>query len=291
MNAFCMWNKQSELYTARLAKSDDRAGTMVTYRDLSVKIQELKIPAGSPVIVHASLSAFGTVRGGAETILGALFSVTDRILFPAFTYKTMVIPEDGPENNGLKYGSGHDTNLMAEFFSLDMPVDPLIGQVAEVFRTMPLVRRSNHPLLSFCGIHLDEVLRSQTIEDPLMPLQDLSEMEGWVILLGVDHTSNTTIHLAEKQASQHDFTRWALTPAGICACPGFPGCSQGFNKIAPVITDISHHAQLGKVHLQSMPIQFLVDIARDMVISNPVALLCDRPDCLQCNAVRNAWGT
>jgi aminoglycoside 3-N-acetyltransferase len=264
---------------------------MLSYHEFSTKLQELKIPAGVPLIAHASLSAFGHVRGGAETILGSLFSVTDRLMLPAFTFRTMIIPEDGPADNGLEYGSGKSTNAMAEFYTSDMPADRLVGTVAENFRTMPTTKRSLHPILSFCGVNLDEALATQTLDDPLAPVDALSKLGGWVVLLGVDHTCNTSIHLAEKLADRKQFVRWALTPSGITACAGFPGCSDGFNKISPVIQDITHRTNLGTVELQAIPIHFLVDIARAMMIANPQALLCDRPDCPRCNAIRKEWGT
>lgn len=264
---------------------------MLSYHEFSARIQELKIPAGAPLIVHTSMSAFGTIRGGAETILGAVFSISDRLLFPAFTYRTMIIPEDGPEKNGLEYGSGKDANAMAEFFSPDMPVDPMIGSVAEKFRLMPTTHRSTHPILSFTGVNLDDALVAQTLSDPLAPIQVLSDMGGWAILIGVDHTSNTSIHLAEKMADRKQFVRWALTTSGITACPGFPGCSDGFNKISPIIQDISHHTTIGNAKLEATPIQFLIDIARSMMETNPQALLCDRTDCARCREIRNEWGT
>jgi len=96
-----------------------------------------------PVIVHASLSAFGKVRGGAETLLGALLASFGRVMMPAFTYKTMIVPEVGPPNNALMYGGGGEPNRMAEFYHPDMPVDRLIGAVAEALRRSPLARRSS----------------------------------------------------------------------------------------------------------------------------------------------------
>jgi aminoglycoside 3-N-acetyltransferase len=47
---------------------------MVSYRDLSATFKELNIPHSAPVIVHASLSRIGEIRGGAETVLGALLA-------------------------------------------------------------------------------------------------------------------------------------------------------------------------------------------------------------------------
>ena len=253
-------------------------------------IQELRLPTGVPLIVHASMSAFGPIKGGAETILGSIFTVSDQILFPAFTFKTMITPEDGPELNGIEYGSGKSTNAMAEFFHAGMPVDPLIGEVAEKFRWMPDVKRSNHPILSFCGRNLDSVIDSQTLNDPLAPIQTISEQGGWVLLLGVDHTCNTSIHLAEKMSSRRQFVRWALSETGIVECPAYPGCSDGFNQIQPVIQDISRRVQLGNGWIEAVPIQFLVEVARSMMVANPQALLCSRKDCPRCNTIRNDWG-
>ena len=95
---------------------------MITFRNLSSAFHNLDL-GDKPVIAHASLSAFGEVQGGAVTMLGALRSVIDSLLMPAFTYKTMIVPENGPLNNGITYGSAKDANRMAEFFD---PKTPLI---------------------------------------------------------------------------------------------------------------------------------------------------------------------
>ena len=48
----------------------------------------------------------------------------------------MIIPKDGPPDNAMTYGSDPDLNLMAEIYNPDMPVDPLIGVLAERFRNL-----------------------------------------------------------------------------------------------------------------------------------------------------------
>ena len=87
---------------------------MLTFRDFITGIRKLEIDRSRPVIAHASLSAFGEVHGGAETVVGALLSSFDTFIMPVFTYKTMLIPEIGPLDNAIVYGSGKDTNRMAE---------------------------------------------------------------------------------------------------------------------------------------------------------------------------------
>ena len=206
---------------------------MLTFRDLYTALRKLDLDRAHPVIAHASLSAFGEVNGGADTVLGALLSVSNSVTMPTFTFKTMLIPEVGPENNASRYGSGKDLNRMAEFFTPDMPVDPLMGAVPEALRCHPKAHRSSHPILSFAGINADRQLELQTLKEPLAPIHALREGDGWVILLGVDHTVNTSIHYGEQVAGRKQFTRWALTPQGVVECPRFPTCSLGFSAIEP----------------------------------------------------------
>src|SRR5512145_2205862 len=104
---------------------------MVTFRDFVSTLRRLDLDRTRPVLVHTSLSAFGEVHGGADALLGALSSSFDTVVVPTFTYKTMITPEAGPPDNGVTYGSGKDTNRMAEFFTPDMEADPLMGEFPE----------------------------------------------------------------------------------------------------------------------------------------------------------------
>ena len=261
---------------------------MLSYRDIVNALAGLQLPQDAPVIVHGSLSAFGEIRGGADTFIGAICATTSKVMFPAFTYKTMIIPGDGPADNAIQYGSGADLNLQAEFYSLDMPVDPTIGILAERFRQSPHVSRSFHPILSFSAINMDDTLLCQTLLDPFAPLEHLGRSNGWILLMGVDHTVNTSIHYAEKLAGRKQFTRWGLIKNGVIECPGFPGCSDGFNAIAPMLEDISRKVTLGDAMIQAIPLDYQTQIALSLIEADPQALLCQRVDCERCNAVRNS---
>jgi aminoglycoside 3-N-acetyltransferase len=50
---------------------------MVSYRDLVTGLRQLRLNPQRPVIAHASLSAFGDVRGGPDTLLGAILMNVD----------------------------------------------------------------------------------------------------------------------------------------------------------------------------------------------------------------------
>lgn len=259
---------------------------MVTYHELVNALKKLRVDHTQPMLVHVSLSAFGDVRGGAATMLGALLAVFPRIMMPAFTFNTMIIPEAGPTNNGVIYGSGRDLNRMAEIFEKDMPVDTLMGSVAEALRCHPAARRSNHPILSFSGIGVEAALAGQTLAEPFAPIDHLAREKGSVILMGVDQSVNTSIHLAEQFAGRKTFLRWALTDMGIVACPNYPGCSDGFTKLTPKIKRISRSVYVNTTVISAIPLDQLLTKVREELHKNPQALLCSRKACPRCDAQR-----
>ncbi len=261
---------------------------MLTFRDFVTGLRKLDIDRSHPVIVHASLSAFGEVQRGVETVLGALGSAYNTLVMPAFTYKAMITPEQGPPANGLAYGSGKDTNRMAQIFTPDMPADPLMGVLAEALRAHPKALRSSHPILSFTGMNAHDILAAQTIHEPLLPVKMLAEAGGWVLLMGVGHNVNTSIHYAEKVVGRKQFIRWALTPGGVIPCQGFPGCSNGFSAISSYLYGVVRKIELGDAVVQAVPLKNLLDTVCQVIEDNPSALLCSRIDCERCNAVRES---
>jgi len=258
---------------------------MLTLEDFNAALESLELE-NEPAIAHASLKNFGTIQGGAETVVEALLGHVSGLMMPAFTYKTMILPEVGPPNNGLTYGAQRDLNRMAEPFRYNMPVDPLIGTLSETLRQYPGTMRTAHPILSFAGLNLDGALLTQTIYNPFAPISWLADHDGWVLLLGVDHTVNTSIHYAEKLAGRHQFVRWALTPNRIIECPGFPGCSDGFDAIRPDLEDFTRRVELSESFIEAVPVQPLLQIVETRIKNNPLALLCQREECKRCDAVR-----
>lgn len=258
---------------------------MLTYSGIKAGLESLNLKKHY-VIAHASARSFGGIDGGAETLLQALIDSTRGLVMPAFTYKTMLNPEVGPANNGMAYGTQGDLNKMAEPFHMDMPVDPMMGILPEVLRKHPGAKRSMHPIQSFAGINVDAILNSQAIHNSFAPIGMLAEGDAWVLLLGVDHMVNTSIHYAEKLAGRMQFIRWALTRERVIECPGFPGDSEGFNAIAPHVEKYTRRVEIGGAWVQAVHLRSLIDVAVKKIRDDPFALLCDRPDCERCNAVR-----
>ncbi|MBI5840709.1 MAG: AAC(3) family N-acetyltransferase [Chloroflexi bacterium] len=259
---------------------------MASYSDLKLGLTKLGL-TDSLVIAHTSLRAFGPIEGGAETMLQILLASVRGVIMPAFTYKTMITPEVGPPNNGLTYGREQDLNKMAEPFHPDIPADPTIGFLPELLRNHYLAKRTLHPIQSFAGVNADSVLNSQTIYNPLAPIAALAEQDGWVLLLGVDHTVNTSIHYAEKLAGRRQFVRWALTRDRIVECPGFPGDSAGFNSIADDLGKAVRRVEIGDAIIQAIPLKELFGAVINRIKQDPQALLCQLEDCKRCEAIRN----
>ena len=257
----------------------------VTYAELVNAFASLELN-DVPVIAHTSLHAFGHINGGPETFLQAILQGVAALIMPTHTYNTMITPTLGPSSNGIVYGSGQDANRMAEFYSPSMPADRLMGIVPETLRRRPEAKRSNHPILSFAGIRANKIISSQTMDEPFAPIRILAEVDGWVLLLGVDHTTNTTVHFAEKLAGRKQFTRWALTENGIMACPGFPGDSAGFNALEKDMEAHTKKLEIGNALVRAMPIKALLTVVTERLTKNPKDLLCSDLSCARCNEIR-----
>lgn len=280
---------------------------MTTYTEIKAAFDSLDLK-DVPVIAHTSLSSFGEVEGGAQMVVQAFVDSFAAVIMPVHTYKAMISPLAGPDKNGMEYGAPDPFNPNPEFFTPHMPADVLMGVIPETLRQRPGSKRSNHPILSFTGFNADEMLATQSLKEPLAPIQSLAEQNGWVVLAGVDHTVNTSMHLAEKLAGRRQFIRWALvrdmltrpaplkiagrnfaSTAGnerVVECPGFPGCSAGFQAIARDVQSSTRRTQAGKSSIQAVPLAALFHAVISKINQDPKALLCFDPSCARCNTVR-----
>jgi aminoglycoside 3-N-acetyltransferase len=259
---------------------------VVDYNTLKSAFQELDL-TDRPVIAHASLRPFGYIQNGADAVLQALVASVQSVIMPTFTYMTMITPEVGPPDNGIGYGGDEYYNREARPFSMEMPADSMMGILPETLRNHPLARRTSHPILSFAGIGADRILEAQTLQEPFAPIGALAEEDGWVVLINVDHTVNTSIHYAERLAGRRTFLRWALVKDRVVECPNFPGDSSGFNAIAKYIQPDTRRVELGEAIIRAVPLKKMFDAVQKLIKKDPLALLCHRTDCERCNAVRN----
>jgi aminoglycoside N3'-acetyltransferase len=92
----------------------------------------------------------------------------------------------------------------APFAPATTPSDPSLGVVADTFWRQPGVLRSNHPFaFAAAGPHAAEIVADPLPLPPHIPASPVGrvhDLDGQVLLLGVGHDANTTVHLAELVA-------------------------------------------------------------------------------------------
>jgi len=178
-----------------------------TPRTIAEDLSALGLADGAVVIVHSAMSRLGWIAGGAQSVVEALLDVvgsTGTIVMPTQSgqlsdpaeWSNPPIPPDWVEivRDGLP---GYDRHLT--------PTRGM-GQVVECFRQHPDTKRSGHPLVSFAanGPLADFVVEPHPLArgtGESSPLNRLYESDAEVLLLGVDHSSSTSLHLAEERAT------------------------------------------------------------------------------------------
>lgn len=173
---------------------------MLTIADLVKDLRHLGVPDGATVMLHASMRAIGAVDGGAASVVRAL----DAAVTPSGTLLMVLGARDDwawinarPEEERLALLS------KAEPFNAEQtPADPEVGVLAEVFRTMPGTCISDHPEGRFGarGLRALDLTRDVPWNDyygPGSPLQQLVDLDGFVLRLGADSNTVTLFHYAE----------------------------------------------------------------------------------------------
>lgn len=79
-------------------------------------------------------------------------------------------------------------------------------QAQQPLRTWPGARRSDHPARSFAAVgkHAEYLTGNHDLSHIFgqnSPLDKLYELDGYVLLIGVGHDKNTSLHLAETRAN------------------------------------------------------------------------------------------
>lgn len=162
----------------------------VTKEEIVSGLRELGLKDGDGVLVHSSLSSFGYVEGGADTVIDALLEAVGpngAVLVPTLTGRR----EDGPDNPPI-----FDVRNSSCW----------TGRIPTEFMKRPQARRSLHPTHSVAGIGplVDTLIEgheySLTPCGIKSPYYRLAERGGFILLIGVGQGSNTTIHTAEELA-------------------------------------------------------------------------------------------
>jgi aminoglycoside 3-N-acetyltransferase len=249
---------------------------------LTDDFHRLGLRPGDRVVVHSSLRAFGRVEGGANTVIQALLDIVGPeglLVAPTFSYFTV---------------------------RFDPKVEPgLTGRIPETMRTWPGAVRSWHPTHSVVAIGADaeEFCAGHHLVGGLAldsPLDRLAKQGGYVLLLGVGHVANSTVHVGEAHVPVHyldvpfrpDLPRHAtvLVDGEEIAVPIVdpPGCSRAFGAIErPLrLRGAVVDGRVGRALSQLVRGRDVIDTTVALLREDQTALLCSDPLCYRCTEAR-----
>lgn len=260
-----------------------------TRNQLIAVFQELGLQPADSLIIHSSLRSLGQVEGGADAVLDALLEVIGpqgNLMLPTFNY-TRPLPEP--------------------YFDPDV-TPGRTGILNEIGRRRPGAVRSLHPTHSVAVIGPDA---QRLTGDHLLfrafgigsPVDRLAGLGGKVLLLGVGHTTNSTIHIAEEYAGTPKVSVYPepLPVAKVKMPDGTvrehpvdssASCSAAFGTAEYGLR--KHHeirdGRLGGCMLQLMSGRAVIRCVREMIKQQPDILFCQRPECRPCTGAREKMG-
>lgn len=183
---------------------------MVGHLDLVEDFRKLGLKNGDIVLVHSSLKSLGYVEGGADCVISS-------ILDTAGEKGTLVVP--------VLTGKREDSQGQPPVF--DVRTTPCwTGRIPETVRNMPEAKRSLHPTHSVAAIGYDTDYitagheNSSSPCDQNSPYWKIAQKGGYIMLIGVDQESNTTIHCCEEIAGVPYHLQKEITEAWITGYDG-----------------------------------------------------------------------
>jgi aminoglycoside N3'-acetyltransferase len=152
--------------------------------ELIDQLHGLGVEPGSVLLVHTSFRAVRPVEGGPAGLIAALSTALG-------AEGTLVMPSWGDDDE-------------RPFEPRTSPASADLGVVADRFWRLPGVRRSDHlHAFAAAGPAAEHLLADPLPLPPHIaksPVGRVHQLDGQVLLLGVGHDADTTLHLAELLA-------------------------------------------------------------------------------------------
>jgi len=173
-------------------------------RFLQQELEGLGVPRGAVVMVHSSLSAFGAVVAGAQSVVNALRHCVGKsgtVVVPAFTPQ---VSDPYPQALGGPQVDRARREVPLYHDALPTPM----GAVPNSVLAHPDRLRGGHPQASIAA--LGSWAREITTNQPLIyalgkdsPFDRMYGLGAYILLLGVGHNRNSFLHYAESLVPQH----------------------------------------------------------------------------------------
>jgi aminoglycoside N3'-acetyltransferase/GNAT superfamily N-acetyltransferase len=175
-----------------------------------------------------------------------------------------------------------------------------LGVTADMFWRIPGVRRSEHPFaLAAIGPRAEEITADPLPippSRPESPIGRVHELDGQILLLGVGHDSNTTIHLAEIITK----VPYGVPKHCTIAIGGVPvridyaendHCCQRFALADQWLRarGLQREGQVGNAHARLVCSRDVVGVGREQLARDPLVFLHGAEDgCEECAEARRS---
>jgi len=187
--------------------------TPATAASIAAELRGLGLDSGMTVMVHSSLSRLGFVVGGAQAVVQALLDVLDdtgTLMMP--THSGALTDPSAWENPPVPEAWWQTVRDEMPVFDPHLTPTRSMGVIVDCFRCLPGVQRSNHPTVSAAalGPNAEALLGDHDLADRFgetSPQGRLYELDGHVLLLGVDHGNNTSLHLSEAKSGLSELAK------------------------------------------------------------------------------------
>jgi len=161
----------------------------MTKEDIKAGLKQLGLKKGDIVGVHSSLSSFGYVEGGADSVIDALLEVVGE-------EGTIVMPTHSANLLEIQRTQEEVAMGVAWLYKI-LPFDPketpcTTGAIPETFRKRRGAIRGSHPTHSIAALGL-------RAEELVEGWHKMLELDGYILLIGVGLSVCTAMHLAEKR--------------------------------------------------------------------------------------------
>lgn len=271
-----------------------RHGRSATVGKMARGIRSLGVGRGDVVIVHTAFRRIGKVKGGPESLIKALRRVVGSdgtICMPAHSYGH----EDPMYHAGPRLQAQDVERMRSAIAPFDPRTSPTtgMGAVAEAFRQWPGALRSPMPLgIAALGPAAAYITSTQSLSDPQgvdSPVGRIYELGGKAILIGVKLDRDTTLHVAEDIAQ----TPWQRTgrvhlAAGWTDYSARLNCGNSFWRIEPTLHErgLIAYGRVGRARSMCIPVRESVDLAAELLATEPGYFLCTPGTCHACDSVR-----
>jgi len=221
-------------------------------------LRKLGISQADVLLVQASVSAFGAVEEGAESLI-------DAILLAIGKSGALVMPTFTP--------------TAKRFHPASSIVDRSCGILPELFRRRRKTTRSANASLSFTALGKNAVfIINNAIAyerlDQLSPVYRLMQKNGKILMLGVEYNNSIPIIFAETVMTAN------------CQRPNI-SCGKKYQSIEYLIKKLPSYKEIiiGEALCRLIDISDIFELVKSLVYAKPNVFNCNNFNCPACNRI------